>query len=152
MKNEVEQPVLFETPSVLDQMIIHITALKTGLAQLAMIIGTNEHSLRELKGELRDCQCILERTIEHEINPSLFEGDGIFETLNSLIGPEHTTKVIELFEGQGVYINKSMTRKRTYESIRKDYKTGSTYRALSLRYGYTETHIRNIIHKKGAVN
>ncbi len=145
--DDKKQARLFDNLPAYEEIMRVIQELKTDLAHIVSVIDTNTTACREIERELRDCQKMLEKTIDEQINPSLFEPDSIFETLDNLIGTENAAKVINLFEGQGVYINKSWNRRKTYEAIKTDYRNGSNYRTLSLRYGYTETHIRNIIHK-----
>jgi len=70
-----------------------------------------------------------------------------FEQLESLIGFDTALKIAEVFAGTTIYIPKNIITFKNYHAIRKEYKAGSSYRALSVKYGYTETHIRNIIHK-----
>jgi Mor family transcriptional regulator len=71
-----------------------------------------------------------------------------FEQLEDLIGAEAAWKIAEVFAGSTIYIPKSILTNKNYFYIRRKYKTGSTYRELSIEFGYTETHIRNIIHQK----
>jgi hypothetical protein len=73
---------------------------------------------------------------------------GDFEQLEELIGTEAAWKIAEVFAGSTIYIPKSVLTNKNYFDIRKKYKAGSSYRELSIEFGYTETHIRNIIHKK----
>jgi len=71
-----------------------------------------------------------------------------FELIEDLVGSEAAWKIAEAFAGSTLYIPKNILTNRDYHDIRKKFKDGSTYRELSGEYGYTETHIRNIIHKK----
>jgi len=73
---------------------------------------------------------------------------GDFEQLEDLIGAEAAWKIAEVFAGSTIYIPKSILTNKNYFDIRRKYKTGSSYRELALEFGYTETHIRNIIHQK----
>jgi len=75
-----------------------------------------------------------------------------FEQLESLIGYDEALKIAEVFAGTAIYIPKNIITFKNYHDIRKEYKAGATYRALSVKYGYTETHIRNIVHKKERPN
>jgi Mor family transcriptional regulator len=72
---------------------------------------------------------------------------GDFEQLADLIGEEAAWKIAEVFAGSTIYIPKSILTNKTYFDIRRKYKKGMSYRELSVMFGYTETHIRNIIHK-----
>jgi Mor family transcriptional regulator len=71
-----------------------------------------------------------------------------FEQLEDLIGAEAAWKVAEIFAGSTIYIPKSILTNKNYFDIRRKYKEGKTYRELSTEYGYSEMHIRNIIHQK----
>jgi len=73
---------------------------------------------------------------------------GEFEQLEDLIGAEAAWKIAEVFAGSTIYIPKSILTNKNYFDIRRKYKSGSSYRELAVEYGYTETHIRNIIHPK----
>jgi Mor family transcriptional regulator len=70
-----------------------------------------------------------------------------FEQLEDLIGAEAAWKIAEVFAGSTIYIPKSILTNKNYFDIRRKYKSGSSYRELAVEFGYTETHIRNIIHK-----
>ena len=73
---------------------------------------------------------------------------GDFEQLEDLIGTEAAWKIAEVFAGSAIYIPKSILTNKNYFKIRRKHKTGSSYRELAAEFGYTETHIRNIIHPK----
>ena len=75
---------------------------------------------------------------------------GDFEQLEDLIGEEAAWKIAEVFAGSTIYIPKSILTNKNYYDIRKKYKKGMSYRELAVMFGYTETHIRNIIHKNKA--
>jgi Mor family transcriptional regulator len=100
-------------------------------------------------------------TILHEVQDIFFQikqadlfqendidSDDSFEQLKNIIGNEKAVRVVELFAGSTVYIPKSAQTMESYRAIRQEYKTGANYRELSVKYGYTETHIRRIIHAK----
>jgi Mor family transcriptional regulator len=101
------------------------------------------------------------RTILHEVQNIFFQikqadlfqendidSDDSFEQLKNIIGNEKAIRVVEFFAGSTVYIPKSAQTMENYRAIRQEYKTGANYRELSVKYGYTETHIRRIIHAK----
>ena len=71
-----------------------------------------------------------------------------YELLESIAGPEMALKIAKEFSGSTIYIPKNIITFRIYKKIKQRYKAGASYRELSLEYGYTETHIRNIIHRK----
>ena len=75
---------------------------------------------------------------------------GDFEQLEDLIGEEAAWKIAEVFAGSTIYIPKSILTNKNYYDIRRKYKKGMSYRELAVMFGYTETHIRNIIHKNKA--
>jgi hypothetical protein len=84
------------------------------------------------------------------VPPPIDESDwsGDFEQLEDLIGAEAAWKIAEVFAGSTIYIPKSILTNKNYFDIRRKYKAGSSYRELAVEFGYTETHIRNIIHQK----
>jgi len=71
-----------------------------------------------------------------------------FELIVELIGSAAALRIAEAFAGSSIYIPKTVLRQREHLEIRRAYKAGATYRELGLKYGYTETHIRNILHPK----
>jgi hypothetical protein len=73
----------------------------------------------------------------------------VFGELRDLLGNEQAEKVADYFSGSLVYFSKNVVIARKYQEIRKAFREGATYRDLSTKYGYTETHIRNIVHKGG---
>ena len=75
-----------------------------------------------------------------------------FELLEDLIGPEAAWKIAEAFAGSALYIPKSILTNKSHHDIRRKFKAGTTFRELSIEYGYTEAHIRNIVHKGKKVN
>ena len=75
---------------------------------------------------------------------------GDFEQLEDLIGEDAAWKIAEVFAGSAIYIPKSILTNKNYFDIRRKYKKGMSYRELAVVFGYTETHIRNIIHKNKA--
>lgn len=74
-------------------------------------------------------------------------GNEDFDLLKELLGNEEAYKVAKAFGGARVYFPKNVVTTEVHRRIRKEFKAGATYRALSIRYGYSESHIRNIVHK-----
>jgi len=93
----------------------------------------------------------LKKTEPSEV-PQIDEADSDwrddFEQLEDLIGAEAAWKIAEVFAGSTIYIPKSILTNKNYFDIRRKFKAGSSYRELAVEFGYTETHIRNIIHPK----
>jgi len=87
-------------------------------------------------------------TKEPELSEPQETGYDDFEQLEDLIGTDAAWKIAEVFAGSTIYIPKSILTNKNYLNIRRKYKNGSSYRELSLEFGYTESHIRNIIHSK----
>jgi len=73
---------------------------------------------------------------------------GDFEQLEDLVGTEAAWKIAKVFAGSTIYIPKSILTNKNYFDIRRKYRDGLSYRELALEFGYTESHIRNIIHQK----
>jgi Mor family transcriptional regulator len=75
-------------------------------------------------------------------------GNEDFELIQELIGAEVARKLAEAFGGSSVYIPKNAAIAEHYRRIRQEFYNGATYRELAVRYGYTKSHIRRIIHRK----
>jgi Mor family transcriptional regulator len=67
--------------------------------------------------------------------------------LTELIGADAAQQVAESFAGTSLYIPKGVVTAERHKLIRKEFRDGATYRELGAKYGYSETHIRNIIHR-----
>lgn len=78
----------------------------------------------------------------------MLDNDENFEQLEQLLGIDALNRLVDGYAGSNLYIPKRWSDALRYRAIRKEYQDGKTYKELSIRYGYTETHIRNIIHKK----
>lgn len=72
-----------------------------------------------------------------------------YELLKELIGEEAAMKVAEVFAGSALYIPKSVITEERHQAIRREYEKGARYRDLSVKYGYSISHIRSIIHYLG---
>jgi Mor family transcriptional regulator len=73
--------------------------------------------------------------------------DDMIEQLAALLGKEKADEVAAFFAGESVYIPKRRVIAKRHELIRADYRSGASYQELSLRYGYTQKHIRRIVNK-----
>ncbi len=70
----------------------------------------------------------------------------IFEQIASIVGEDDAFSICEMFAGEQILFPKAILRmKRNYE-IRKEFKKGSSYRALSLKYDLTTRQVRTICH------
>jgi Mor family transcriptional regulator len=84
----------------------------------------------------------------HEDDTDIEHRNEVFEELKELLGNEQAEKVADYFSGSLVYFSKNVITARKYREIKRAYREGASYRDLSIRYGYTEGHIRRIVHKK----
>lgn len=68
-------------------------------------------------------------------------------TIMTNVGIENTLKIIELYQGTGVYFPKveSMLNKIRDRNIRREF-NGGNYKELAIKYGLTERWIREIVH------
>jgi Mor family transcriptional regulator len=78
----------------------------------------------------------------------MMDANETYEQLTELIGAEAARRVAKSFAGTNLYIPKGVITTEQHKAIRQEFRDGATYRDLSIKYGYTEIHIRNIIHKK----
>ena len=72
-----------------------------------------------------------------------------FELMVDILGEAAAFRLAEAFAGANLYIPKNILKSRDYLEIRRKYRAGASYRELSAAYGYTESHVRNIIHRGG---
>ena len=77
---------------------------------------------------------------------SEFDVSEKIEQIIDLIGEEATIELCRTFAGESVYFPKSILVHLDHLEIKKDFRKGADYRALSLKYGRTTRQIREIIH------
>lgn len=70
-----------------------------------------------------------------------------YATIMTNIGIDNTLKIIDLYQGTGVYFPKaeSILNKIRDRNIRREFR-GGNYKELALKYGLTERWIREIVH------
>lgn len=71
-----------------------------------------------------------------------------FELLKELLGPELALRVADSFAGTALYIPKNIITAERHRAIRKEFQDGASYRQLSIKYGYSISHIREICRYK----
>jgi Mor family transcriptional regulator len=71
-----------------------------------------------------------------------------FKILAEIAGPKITLKIVESFAGSMIYIPKNILTARKHLEVLEGYKSGKSYRELSLLSGYSESYVRKIISKK----
>jgi Mor family transcriptional regulator len=76
------------------------------------------------------------------------EKNDVFEELQNIIGEAAAKRFIEHYSGSNLYIPRGIVIEQQNQKIREEFKNGASYRELALKYEFTETHIRNIIHRK----
>ena len=76
------------------------------------------------------------------------EKNDIFEELEQIIGAEAANRFVDFYSGASIYIPKNIITERKYTKIRDEFKKGAGYRELAVRYGYTQRHIRRIVHTR----
>lgn len=135
----------------LDRAVAIVSAMKGDIKDIETGLKLHQENLLEAQTLLQE----IKDTIIAAKQPELFiesesDCDDGFGQLEDLIGPEAAQKVAEVFAGTNIYIPKNIITSQNYRAIRKEYKAGASYRELGIKYGYTETHIRNIIHRKKA--
>jgi Mor family transcriptional regulator len=144
------------------------------LDKISLMVFSGKESIKALRKQIKSQDELLRdtATLLNEIRESLFEikqgelfDDGsiesitnnddieckneVFGELRDLLGNEQAEKVADYFSGSLVYFSKNVVVARKYREIRKAFREGATYRDLGTKYGYTETHIRRIVHKGG---
>jgi Mor family transcriptional regulator len=79
---------------------------------------------------------------------TVLEKNDVFKELETILGTEAANRFVDYYSGSILYTPKSIIIARKHRKIREEFKNGATYRELAVRYGYTETHIRNIVYRK----
>ena len=75
-----------------------------------------------------------------------------FKMLIEIAGPKRALKIVESFAGSTIYIPKNILTVRRHLEVIDGYKSGKNYRELSLLSGYSESHVREIVHRKNKIN
>ena len=76
------------------------------------------------------------------------EKDSVFEELKNIIGEDAAKRFVEHYAGSNLYTPKKIILEVKRLKIIEGFKRGAGYRELARRSGYTERHIRRIIHKE----
>jgi Mor family transcriptional regulator len=76
------------------------------------------------------------------------EQDEVVELLEDILGVEAADKYIKAFAGHSLYVPRRILAEQIYRSIREEFRDGASYLKLSIKYGYTQRSIRNIVHAK----
>ncbi|MDR2798671.1 MAG: hypothetical protein LBB80_10045 [Treponema sp.] len=74
--------------------------------------------------------------------------DEVLKLMEHILGIEAANQCVKFFAGHSFYIPQRIITKQLYHKIRDEFKNGANYQELSIRYGYTEGHIRIIVHYK----
>jgi Mor family transcriptional regulator len=77
-------------------------------------------------------------------------GNEDFDLLRELVGDEMASKVVEALGGSTIYIPsyKKDIATASHDSIKEEFCNGASYRELAVKYGYTKSYIREIVHKR----
>jgi Mor family transcriptional regulator len=78
------------------------------------------------------------------------EFGAVEEQLEALIGKENAVKVMEYFAGENIYFPKNARLSELHEQLYGELSNGATYSDMAVKYGYTQSYIRKIEHKKHA--
>ena len=76
------------------------------------------------------------------------EKENVFEELKEIVGEDAAKLFVEHYAGSNLYTPKKLILEAKRLKIIEGFKRGASYRELARRYGYTERHIRNIVHKR----
>jgi Mor family transcriptional regulator len=76
------------------------------------------------------------------------EKNGVYEELIGIVGREAADRLVDAFAGSSIYIPQSIATSKKHRLIKEEFKNGESYRELSLKYHYTESYIRSILHRK----
>ena len=73
-------------------------------------------------------------------------GNEVYEQIRELIGADGADKLSKSFGGLTVYIPKRSVIAARHQEIRQEFSKGVTYESLAIRYNYSESYIRKIVH------
>jgi Mor family transcriptional regulator len=76
------------------------------------------------------------------------EKEHVLDNLEKNIGTEATDLLVAMYGGSNLYIPKCRDIRKKRRRIKEEFNNGASYKELARRYGYTERHIRRIVHKK----
>jgi Mor family transcriptional regulator len=79
---------------------------------------------------------------------SVLEKNDVFEELENILGAEAANRFVDFYSGSSIYIPQNIIIERNYNKIREEFRNGAGYRELGFKYGYSERHIRRIVHEK----
>jgi hypothetical protein len=137
------QKDLFERNAV-DQALEVVGFLKREVEYLRSVLKEEAAKAVKLQKKLDET----EERISVMRQERLFKGE-VFDEIKDLIGEEPANLIVGYFAGSNIYVPKSVVTQERYRCIRKEFKSGATYLELATKYGYTETHIRRIVHRRG---
>jgi len=75
-----------------------------------------------------------------------------FKALTEIVGVKLMLKIVETFAGSVIYVPKNILTAKRHLEVLNGYKSGKSYRELSLLSGYSESYIRDIISRKDKSN
>jgi Mor family transcriptional regulator len=78
------------------------------------------------------------------------EKDNVYGELKEIVGEDAAKRMVEHYSGSNLYFPQGILLKLRHKKIIKEFKHGTSYKELAVRYGYTERHIRNIVHNGGS--
>jgi Mor family transcriptional regulator len=141
---------------------VDVNLFNEGLLDRASnLIAAIKGDIKDLKAALEAQQVSLEDGLAglHEVQDSfyqarqtdLFQGNDIdcgdiFAELVDIVGKEAANRLVDFYSGSSIYIPKNIIIEQKHRKIREEFRRGAVYRELAIRYEYTETHIRNIVH------
>jgi Mor family transcriptional regulator len=76
------------------------------------------------------------------------EKNDVFEELESILGTEAANRFVDFYAGSNLYVPRSIKIEWRHRKIRDEFREGAGYRELAIKYGYSERHVRRIIHGK----
>jgi Mor family transcriptional regulator len=153
---EPEENGLFnENP--LDRAVELIIRLKEDGKDMEAMLKVQQAALADVQANLQEVQDAFfqmgQDDLFQENNGEFINSDDdIFAELVEIVGKEVASRLVDFYSGSSIYIPKNIIIEQKHRKIREEFRNGSVYRELAVRYGYSDQHIRNIIHKKERKN
>ena len=68
--------------------------------------------------------------------------------LFDIVGAEKALEIIKVYEGSSVYFSKSILKEYYKGQMIQEYHSGLSYKALSEKYGYVISYVRQLCNKR----
>jgi Mor family transcriptional regulator len=138
----------------LDRTLELIARVKEDMKHIEAGINAQRAVLTDARTMLHEAQDIFFQIKQADLfqENDIDSDNDIFSELVDIAGKEAANRLVDFYSGSSIYIPKNIIIEQKHREIREEFKNGSVYRELAVRYGYSERYVRTIIHKKERKN